>query len=190
MPFLDDHFEGLSGISAIVEIRTGKYSVKEDLLITHKGFSGPAILKASLHWKSGEKVFINWLPKIDVRELIYSNKKQNITTVLSNHLPNRLAQHFGEGLGSVLDTSKKEIESLIENIMRFEFIPRGTEGFKKAEVTVGGVDTSKVSSKTMESQLQPGLFFIGEVLDVTGQLGGHNFQWAWASGKAAGKALM
>jgi len=189
VPFKDSHFAGLSGISGIVEVKANKFSVKEEVLITHKGFSGPAILKASLHWKSGDKVFINWLPEIDVRELIYANKKQNITNLLGNYLPKRLAQHFGENLGSVLDTPKKDIEALIDNLTRFEFIPQGTEGFKKAEVTVGGVDTSKISSKTMESELMPGLYFIGEVLDVTGQLGGHNFQWAWASAKAAGKAL-
>lgn len=189
VPFLDDHFEGLSGISAIVEIKTGRYSVKEDLLITHKGFSGPAILKASLHWKSGEKVFINWLPEIDVRELLTSNKKKRIEVILAEHLPNRLAEHFAGDLGVVIETSKKDIESLVDRLTRFKFVPKGTEGFKKAEVTVGGVDTSRVSSKTMESELMPGLYFIGEVLDVTGQLGGHNFQWAWASGKAAGKSL-
>jgi len=189
VPFKDDHFEGLSGISAIVEIKTGRYSIKEDILITHRGLSGPAVLKASLHWNSGDKVIINWLPELDLEKLIYANKKQNIVTLLSHHLPKRLAQHFGAKLGTALDTSKKDIESLIEQVTRFEFIPQGTEGLKKAEVTVGGVDTSKISSKTMESNLSPGLYFIGEVLDVTGQLGGHNFQWAWASGKAAGKAL-
>ncbi|TDJ06064.1 MAG: aminoacetone oxidase family FAD-binding enzyme [Deltaproteobacteria bacterium] len=187
--FKDDHFEGLSGISCVVEVKTNKFLVKEDILITHKGLSGPAILKASLYWSPGDKVTINWLPEIDLRELIYSHKKKNITAILSEYLPNRLAQYFGEGLGNALDTSKKDIEALVKNITKFEFVPSGTEGFKKAEVTVGGVDTSKISSKTMESALMPGLYFIGEILDVTGQLGGHNFQWAWASGRAAGKAL-
>ena len=190
VPFIDDHLSGLSGISAVVEIKTNKFSVKEDILITHRGFSGPAILKASLHWNSGDKLTINWMPEIDLEKLIYGNKKMGIEKLISEHLPNRLAAHFCEGMGSAIDTSKKNIEALIKNITKFEFIPQGTEGYKKAEVTVGGVDTSKISSKTMESKLRPGLFFIGEVLDVTGQLGGHNFQWAWASGKAAGKALI
>jgi predicted Rossmann fold flavoprotein len=189
VPFKDDNFIGLSGISAIVEIKTNKFSVKEDILITHKGFSGPAILKASLHWNSGDKITINWMPALDLEKLIFGNKRVGIEKLLSEHLPNRLAAHFCEGMGSAMDTSKKDIEALIKNITKFEFIPQGTEGYKKAEVTVGGVDTAKISSKTMESKLRPGLFFIGEVLDVTGQLGGHNFQWAWASGKAAGKVL-
>lgn len=186
----------LSGISLIGRITTKSgYQIEQDILLTHKGLSGPACLKASLFWNSGESLEINWSPRLDFFKLL--EKESGATKVeklLKKHFPNKFADWLLElsqieGNKTLGDLNKKEKILLADNIHKMEITPQGTEGFRKAEVTRGGVDTSKVSSKTMESQLCPGLYFIGEVLDITGNLGGYNFQWAWASAHAAGKAL-
>ncbi|MBP9674392.1 MAG: aminoacetone oxidase family FAD-binding enzyme [Bacteriovoracaceae bacterium] len=171
VPFLTNAFPDLAGISTVAQISTGDFTVTEDILITHKGLSGPAILKASLYWEHSTPVIINWLPTL--------TKAPANMNVIKELLPKRLFDFFHEKYG----------EHLYEKLTHFSLLPSGTEGFRKAEVTKGGVDTAHVSSKTMESKLRSGLFFIGEVIDVTGQLGGYNFQWAWASAHAAAEVL-
>lgn len=162
-------FEELAGISLVAQVSCGKHSITEDILFTHKGLSGPAILKISLYWKPGDELVINWLP---------GKKKDLVTTKkeLKKYLPNKFVHFVFEQLS-------------MDSFFSMKLKPNGTEGFRKAEVTRGGVATDKINPKTMESELCSGLYFIGEVLDVTGQLGGHNFQWAWASAYAAGTSI-
>ena len=179
----------LSGLSQVAEVTVGKFKVEEDVLLTHKGLSGPAILKASLHWEKGTPLKINWLPEENLDELL-SQSKKTITNVLHAKLPNRLLDYLAPNNKTPLnEMPKKEINKIKENIRSFQVTPSGTEGYRKAEVTAGGVDTADVDQKTMESKVSPGLYFVGEVLDVTGQLGGYNFQWAWSSGVVAGRAI-
>ena len=191
VPFLHQGFSNLAGISLIAKVRTEKFEVTEDLLFTHKGFSGPAILKASLHWISGAEVIIDFLPS---GKILNSNKGELINS-LKETFPLRLAEQIitecgfskSMDIGNMRKEDKLKLEKFVHH---YSFVPTGTEGFRKAEVTKGGVDTSDISSKTMESKNEKGLYFIGEVLDVTGQLGGHNFQWAWASAYAASQAIL
>ncbi|MFT6067783.1 MAG: putative Rossmann fold flavoprotein [Bacteriovoracaceae bacterium] len=179
----------LSGISQVVEVKVGKFKVTEDMLITHKGLSGPAILKTSLYWQKGELIKINWLPDTNLDELFVQSKK-SFATLLKDKFPQRLLEFLVPEHKKVLnEVSKKEINKIKERLRSYEVTPSSTEGYRKAEVTAGGVDTKDVDQKTMESKLVPGLFFVGEVLDVTGQLGGYNFQWAWSSGVVAGRSL-
>ncbi len=179
----------LSGLSQVAEVKVGKFKVKEDVLLTHKGLSGPAILKTSLYWEKGQAIRINWLPEENLDELLVQSKK-TITQILNSKLPNRLLDFLvPQNKMPLNEIPKKEINKIKENIRNFEVLPSGTEGYRKAEVTAGGVDTRDIDQKTMESKLSPGLFFIGEVLDVTGQLGGYNFQWAWSSGVIAGRSV-
>jgi predicted Rossmann fold flavoprotein len=181
--------KSLAGISHIAEVTTGKFKVTEDILMTHKGLSGPAILKTSLYWTNGEEVKINWLPGVDVDELLVQSKK-SIGSVLAGRFPQRLLEFLvPEHKSKLNETSKKEINQLKERLRSYRITPSSTEGYRKAEVTAGGIDTKDVDQKTMESKLVPGLFFVGEVLDVTGQLGGYNFQWAWSSGVVAGRSV-
>ena len=194
------HFVELSGVSADVTATCNGQSFRENLLITHRGVSGPAILQVSSYWKQNDKVTINWLPSRDIegwlREALEERPKAAFRSILSEPLTKRLAQtlcEFGE-IKSLTDNgnkvmnqfSAKDMGQLAELLENWELLPCGTEGYKKAEVTLGGVATDHISSKTFESQKQSGLFFVGEVLDVTGHLGGFNFQWAWASGYCAG----
>ena len=179
----------LSGLSQLAEVTVGKFKVTEDVLLTHKGLSGPAILKASLHWEKGTPLKINWLPEENLDELL-SQSKKTITNMLHGKLPNRLLDFLATNIRKPLnEMGKKEINQIKENIRNFTVSPSSTEGYRKAEVTAGGVDTSQVDQKTMESLIVPGLYFVGEVLDVTGQLGGYNFQWAWSSGVVAGRGI-
>jgi len=196
VPFKVPQFGELSGISLEIKISCKNgYSVLEDLLLTHRGLSGPATLKASLFWNPGEAVEIDWLPHHKLNQIMTDSLGSvRIEKLLKKYLPNKLADWLisqtginGQiSLGSLKKVDQFKLEQIIHSM---KVIPETTEGFRKAEATRGGVDTNKISSKTMESQLRSGLFFIGEVLDVTGNLGGFNFQWAWASGHAAGKAL-
>ena len=194
------HFVELSGVSADVIATCNGQSFRENLLITHRGVSGPAILQVSSYWKQNDKITINWLPGRDIegwlREAFEERPKAAFRSILSEPLTKRLAQalcEYGE-IKSLTDNgqkvmnqfSAKDIEQLAELLENWELMPSGTEGYKKAEVTLGGVATDHISSKTFESQKQSGLYFVGEVLDVTGHLGGFNFQWAWASGYCAG----
>ncbi|MBL4601358.1 MAG: NAD(P)/FAD-dependent oxidoreductase [Emcibacteraceae bacterium] len=187
-------FRNLSGVSIDVNVRCGKTSFDEALLFTHRGLSGPAILQISSYWRSGMDISINLAKDRDVFEELKSakaaNPKQEIHTTLSTILPKRLAIYITEytGIqGSLADLSHKKLKVIATLVNDWRITPNGTEGFATAEVTRGGVSTSELSSKTMESNKVPGLYFIGEVVDVTGHLGGFNFQWAWASGHAAGQ---
>lgn len=190
------HFGELVGISVPVFLTVGKRSFSENILFTHVGISGPAALKGSLFWSSGDKVEIDYLPHIsDFSEWIDAKRKSHpkkiIPNILSQELPARLAEHIAKdsGLGDmqIANISKKSGEDLERVLKKFAFIPQSTVGYEKAEVTRGGIDTQNISSKTMESKLVSGLYFVGEVVDVTGLLGGYNFQWAWSSGWVAGE---
>ncbi len=182
---------GLSGVSAEVVAGVEDQSFREKMLVTHRGLSGPAILQISSYWGEGKPIRIDLAPDRNVTATILEVKVRNIAAARSAFvgiLPKRLAECWLDA-HAPRAWSKKALEELERQIHAWELTPADTEGYDKAEVTVGGVDTDELSSKTMESQKVPGLFFIGEVVDVTGHLGGFNFQWAWASGAAAGRAL-
>jgi hypothetical protein len=183
----------LSGISLEALVKCGGTEFRENVLITHRGLSGPAILQISLYWETGAPIFINLLPDEDVLELLRQKQSSEIelANLLAQHLPRRFAQAWCDlyvPSRPLKQLNDSELAYIARRIQGFQLTPSGTEGFKKAEVTAGGVATSELSSQTMESKRVPGLYFIGEVVDVTGQLGGYNFQWAWASGYAAGQA--
>ena len=188
-------FRDISGVSAPVVTTAGKTSFTEAALFTHRGLSGPSILQASSYWRPGEPLFIDFLPERDVDWLLDAkrdNPRSGIRTLLREALPARLADILADKIGidgDVGNLSDKVLRQAGERLKRWQFHPNGTEGFAKAEVTVGGIATSELSSKTMEAKRVPGLHAIGEAVDVTGWLGGYNFQWAWASGVAAGDAL-
>ncbi|MCA0904200.1 NAD(P)/FAD-dependent oxidoreductase [Qipengyuania aquimaris] len=188
-------FREISGVSAPVVARAGNASFPEAALFTHRGLSGPAILQASSYWKPGDPVLIDFLPGRDADWLLERKRETpqaTVRSVLRDELPDRLADILSEKLGVQSDlgnASDKALRTANERLKRWEFRPNGTEGFAKAEVTVGGISTNELSSKTMAAKNVPGLYAIGEAVDVTGWLGGYNFQWAWASGVAAGEAL-
>jgi hypothetical protein len=184
----------LAGVSIDTMVRCNSPSFRESILFTHLGLSGPASLQASLYWNKGDTVTIDLLPEFDLYKWLADKHNEGARTQLKNllaeHLPKRFAEKFCELFVPSLPLvqySGKQIESICRQIHEWRIIPGGTVGFRKAEVTKGGVDTDELSSKTMESKRVPGLYFIGEVVDVTGWLGGYNFQWAWASGFAAGQ---
>ena len=190
--------EGFSGIALDATMTTNGISFRENLLFTHAGFSGPVALQASLHWKPGDEVRIDFIPALTREELMewFASRKGNkleIKNQMAVLVPKRLAERFCDlYLPEALDMGnypKKELAAFCEKLQDWRFVPAGTVGYGKAEVTRGGVDTSELSSKTMEARKAPGLYFIGEVVDVTGWLGGFNYQWAWASGKAAGDSI-
>jgi predicted Rossmann fold flavoprotein len=187
-------FGGLEGVSTEVAARSGGTAFREKMLFTHQGLSGPAILQASSYLQSGESVEIDLLPGIDVaaelRECRAQGSRAEVRSWLALHLPNRLALRWADlhrPSKPLAMTGDGEIERIAASLNHWQIAPAGTAGFEKAEVTAGGVDTDELSSKTFESHRVPGLYFIGEVVDVTGQLGGFNFQWAWASGYSAGQ---
>ena len=188
-------FRELSGVSAPVEASAGKAKFREAALLTHKGLSGPAILQASSYWRHGEVLRIDFLPDLAPRWLSERKAKTpqaSMAQVLREHLPERLAVTLAERLslsGPLQGLSDKALVEAEERLRGWQFHPNGTEGFAKAEVTAGGISTVELSSQTMEAKKVPGLFAIGEAVDVTGWLGGYNFQWAWASGQACGQAL-
>jgi predicted Rossmann fold flavoprotein len=187
-------YSDLSGIGIPVKITCNKISFKEDLLFTHKGLSGPAILQISSYWKEGIEITIDLLQYINISTVFekYRQEKLQLAAILSRYLPRRFVLSWCEANARskpMNQLSDKALRSIAELIHHWKVIPEGTEGFGKAEVTVGGVDTKELSSKTMEAKKVAGLFFIGEVVDVTGWLGGYNFQWAWSSGWAAGQAV-
>jgi len=189
------HFEDLSGISVDSLVTCGSASFRENILFTHTGLSGPACLQASLYWRRNSPVQINLAPNKDAFSWLTQRKqfgKAEAKNVLADLIPKRLAEKLCELnaiKGPIAEVSDKLLKELSNQIENWQFRPGGTVGFRKAEVTRGGVDTNGLSSQTMESKKVPGLFFVGEVVDVTGQLGGHNFQWAWASGFAAGQEV-
>jgi hypothetical protein len=187
-----DAFKSLSGVSVPAAVRAGGAEFLENILFTHRGLSGPAVLQISSYWSRGDAVSIDLLPGLDARELLERERTSaaEFSTVLARYLPRRFAQNWCElyaPRGPLRSLSAAELRATAERLKDWRVEPSGTEGFQKAEVTRGGVSTDELSSKTMEARRAPGLYFIGEVVDVTGHLGGYNFQWAWASGHAAGQ---
>ncbi|EHK91080.1 NAD(P)/FAD-dependent oxidoreductase [Aggregatibacter actinomycetemcomitans] len=193
----DKFYAALSGISLDVAATNQHQTFTHQMLFTHRGLSGPAILQISNYWQPGESIHLNLLPYQDIRhyldELRQSSPKLQLKTALTRVLPKKLVELWLEqGLlqDEVLaQLSKVRLENLVNLIHNWQFIPNGTEGYRTAEVTMGGVDTHEISSKTMESNKVSGLYFIGEVLDVAGWLGGYNFQWAWSSAYACAQAI-
>jgi hypothetical protein len=187
-------FSALTGIAVPCEITVRQHSFKENLLFTHRGLSGPAVLQISSYWQPGEALAINCLPDIALFELLKQQRGQGSTvklkTFLADLLPKRLLQALlPEFLldKTLADCSDKQLQLVAAHLQSWQIKPNATEGYRTAEVTVGGVDCNALSSKTMECLAVPGLYFIGEVVDVTGWLGGYNFQWAWSSGWCAGQ---
>ncbi|HYE07474.1 MAG TPA: NAD(P)/FAD-dependent oxidoreductase [Planctomycetota bacterium] len=191
-----DGMADLSGVSADAVVRTAAAEFREHLLVTHAGLSGPAILQVSSYWRHGAPVTIDLAPERDLAAMLADAKRAGVKALASNHLgeflPKRLAQRRLAALGvdkPVAQLGARDIAAIADALHAWRVVPSGTEGYRKAEVTRGGVDTAELSSQTMEARTVPGLHFIGEVVDVTGWLGGYNFQWAWASGNAAGLAV-
>jgi predicted Rossmann fold flavoprotein len=194
-----ERFKDLSGVHGRAWASTGKWKMEEDFLITHKGLSGPLMLNCSLYWNPGQEITINWIPEMSVEETFAQLKKDKISggrgeyrKWFEGRLPRRLAEriawHAG-ARGAWAALPDDVLLTLAKDINAYTFIPAGTFGYRMAEVTRGGVDTREITRETMEAKKVPGLYFIGEVLDVTGMLGGFNFQWAWASGWTAGQAV-
>ncbi len=181
----------LAGISVNSIVSVGKREFRENILFTHRGLSGPAILQISNYWQKDTPVSINLLPTENALELLENNRdnKQNLDNFLSKFLPNRVAETLFTNHNPLNQTSKKNLEQIAEKLNNWQVNFNETEGYHKAEVTIGGVDTNELSSQTMESKRVKGLYFIGEVVDVTGWLGGYNFQWAWSSGFACGQSV-
>nr|WP_314256652.1 NAD(P)/FAD-dependent oxidoreductase [uncultured Devosia sp.] len=184
----------LSGIATDAIVSHGKTQFEEALLFTHRGLSGPSILQISSYWREGDAISVDLLPHRDAGEAIRAARKANpkvhVQTVLGSVLPKKLAQLLGDELdmtGMIGDFSDKKLALVEQKLKAWSLKPVGSEGYRTAEVTLGGVDTRDLDAKTMMARQVPGLFFVGEVVDVTGWLGGYNFQWAWASGWAAGQ---
>ncbi|AOE49438.1 BaiN/RdsA family NAD(P)/FAD-dependent oxidoreductase [Kangiella sediminilitoris] len=196
-PHLLEQFEGLSGTSADSIVSCNGQSFRENILWTHRGLSGPAILQISSYWRPGDSVGINLFPDIDLLEHLkerqQSNPKSHLNGVLSETLTKKLADRLCElwfvdfYKKPLAELSNEQMAAVAEQCQSWQLKPTGTEGYRTAEVTLGGIDTDEVSSKTFEAKKVQDLYFIGEVLDVTGHLGGYNFQWAWASGHACGQ---
>jgi predicted Rossmann fold flavoprotein len=192
-------FKDISGVSLDVEVRCNQGAFRENMLFTHRGLSGPAILQISSYWEPGNPLIVNLLPQHDAHEIFSAQRRgaMLLTNLLARYLPKRFIQAWCETLLAQLSLTMKplhqyrdnELRSIAQQLHAWQITPSGTVGYKKAEVTLGGVDTHALSSKTMECKFVPGLYFIGEVVDVTGHLGGYNFQWAWSSGYAAGQAV-
>jgi predicted Rossmann fold flavoprotein len=187
-------FGDLSGVTVDAVVSCGKARFDEALLFTHRGLSGPAILQISSYWREADDVVIDMAPGSDVlaelKRLRRDHPRQELATALADFLPKRLARTIADGIRGperIADFSDKLLASVAAAVQNWHVSPNATEGYRTAEVTLGGVDTSELSSKTFESRSVPGLYFIGEVVDVTGHLGGFNFQWAWSSGYAAGR---
>ena len=197
LTFSNGDFKALSGTAVPARIQAARGpSFDEALLFTHRGLSGPAILQVSSYWREGEEITIHLLPNINIfeklRERRQTDGKKNLTTVLSDLLPAKLVEHLAPQLGlqgNLADQSDVRLREIADALTNWCVKPTGSEGYRTAEVTLGGVSTDALSSKTMEAKDAPGLYFIGEVVVVTGWLGGFNFQWAWSSGWAAGVAI-
>lgn len=196
LTFTDKRFAPLSGVAAPVIAHANGTAFEEAMLFTHRGISGPAILQISSYWKDGDSVVIDLLPGQDLAGTLKSARqthgKRNVTTALNEVLPERLVSYIAQDLplgGNVADLSDKRIDEITARLRHWTLTPSGSEGYRTAEVTLGGISTDRIDSKTMMSRDVPGLFMIGEAVDVTGWLGGYNFQWAWSSGVAAGRAV-
>ena len=186
--------KSLAGVSVNASVKINKTVFEEGLIFTHRGISGPSILQISSYWKHSKPISINLLPNVDLGKTLkqrrVDNPKQNLSNILSDYLPNKLASAICEKLlinDKIGEASNAKLKKLSDFVNNWLVFPTGTEGYKTAEVTLGGIDTKAISSSTMECIDHSGLFFVGEVLDVTGHLGGHNFQWAWSSGFVAGQ---
>ena len=194
--WVKDISETNSGLSVDVEMSVNGVSFRENLLFTHRGISGPAALQLSSYWKPGQFISVNLLPDQDALTLLLGYKQSNPKSLLRNLIAPLLSKGFTQSLQArywpqhaetpIAEIANATLESLANNLSNWQLKPSGTEGYRTAEVTLCGVNTDHISSKTMACKNQPDLYFIGEVLDVTGHLGGYNFQWAWASGYAAG----
>ncbi|HRH46006.1 MAG TPA: NAD(P)/FAD-dependent oxidoreductase, partial [Pyrinomonadaceae bacterium] len=189
--FSGQNFSKLAGVSINSIVKSGKREFRENILFTHRGLSGPAILQISNYWQKEKPISIDLLPENDALEILESNQqnKQNLDNFLGKYLPNRFAESFVQNHKPLNQISKKEREKIAESLNNWQVLFNETEGYHKAEVTLGGVDTNELSSQTMESKQVKGLYFIGEVIDVTGWLGGYNFQWAWSSAFACGESV-
>ncbi len=191
-----EQWSQLAGVALDIEASIDNTTFSEAMLITHRGLSGPAILQISSYWREGDAVLLNLSPDMDIAEHLKSEReirpRSGVSSVLESVLPKRFCQQVSHELDlegdRIADLSNKVLDNCGTYINRHRFMPGGTEGYRTAEVTLGGVSTAALSQKTMEAKDVPGLYFIGEVVDVTGHLGGHNFQWAWSSGFAAGQA--
>ena len=196
LTFSDQRYAPISGVSCPSRVTANGVGFDEATLFTHRGLSGPAILQASSYWRDGESVVLNIDPEdalfAALRTARQEQGKRDITTILNGHFPARLVQHLADEMkitGRIGDQSDVALRALCDHLQNWEQVPTGSEGYRTAEVTLGGIDTDGLSSKTMEAKAQKGLYVIGEAMDVTGWLGGYNFQWAWSSGWAAGTAI-
>ncbi|WP_170410498.1 NAD(P)/FAD-dependent oxidoreductase [Ruegeria atlantica] len=194
--FSDGKFKELSGVSLPARLSNDRTSFDEALLFTHRGLSGPSVLQLSSYWLEGEAIRVNLIPDLPLFDLLrdqrQSGGRKALTTELARHLPARLVDYLSLHIpmqGNLADQSDTALADLITALSDWRLTPSGTEGYRTAEVTLGGIDTNDLSSKTMEARDVPGLYAIGEAVDVTGWLGGYNFQWAWSSGHAAGTAI-
>jgi len=190
-----ERLQPLAGVSVDVRVASGKTRFEEAMLFTHRGLSGPAVLQISSHWRPGEEIVVDMAPGEDIFEALRrartEHPRQAVSTVLAERLPQRLARLIAEAegaSGNIADASDKLLRRIAAAVNAWRVKPVGSEGYRTAEVTVGGVDTRALDSRTMAAKAIPGLYFIGEAVDVTGWLGGYNFQWAWASGWCAGQA--
>ena len=196
LTFSDATFASLSGTAVPVRASCGGAAFEEAALFTHRGLSGPAILQISSYWREGAEIVLDLDPGGTLFEALRTERqargRRNLTTVLSQHLPGKLVGHLASALGlsgNLADQSDARLGQIVGALRDWRLRPTGSEGWRTAEVMLGGIDTARLSSATMESRHLPGLYAIGEAVDVTGWLGGYNFQWAWASGHAAGQAI-
>lgn len=196
LTFSDQRFAPLSGTAMPARVSNGAASFDEAILLTHRGLSGPAILQISSYWREGEEITIDLSPSMPLFEVLRAQRqtegRRNLTTELARLLPAKLVDHLAPELGmsgNLADQTDNQLTVISNALHSWVLKPTGSEGYRTAEVTLGGIGTDGLSSKTMMSKTVPGLFFIGEAVDVTGWLGGYNFQWAWSSGWAAGQAI-
>ena len=194
--FSEDRFKPLAGVALPARLSNSRTSFDEALLFTHRGLSGPSVLQLSSYWREGEDITVNLIPELPLYDLLRDQRqaegRRDLTTEMSRLLPSRLVDHLAQEFqlkGRLADQSDAALQDLCHKMSNWQLTPSGTEGYRTAEVTLGGIDTDALSSKTMEAKSVPGLYAIGEAVDVTGWLGGFNFQWAWSSGHAAGTAI-
>ncbi|WP_353393913.1 NAD(P)/FAD-dependent oxidoreductase [Ruegeria sp. HU-ET01832] len=194
--FSDGRFKELSGVSLPARLSNDRTSFDEALLFTHRGLSGPSVLQLSSYWHEGEAIRANLIPDLPLFDLLRDQRqtggRKALTTELARHLPARLVDYLKHQIpmrGNLADQSDAALNDLVTALSNWSLTPSGTEGYRTAEVTLGGINTDELSSKTMEARDVPGLYAIGEAVDVTGWLGGYNFQWAWSSAHAAGTAI-
>ena len=194
--FPEDHFTPLAGVATPARVSANGTSFDEALLFTHRGLSGPVVLQASSYWAQGQDISVNIDPYNTLKDALRDKRQEqgrkNLTTELAKLLPTRLVDHLATQMdltGNLADQSDKRLGEIIDELQNWKMAPSGTEGYRTAEVTLGGVDTDELSSKTMAVKSLSSLYFIGEAVDVTGWLGGYNFQWAWSSGIAAARAI-